>query len=80
MREAMRSSKGIVIAAWGRVQVLSDAAYGILDRYPQVIGSAFEKPYYRHARPMLKSGQLEWLEKIKEALKGGVSNNLEEHN
>ena len=69
---AMESRSGVAIAAWGQIRELSSAARYMLERYPQLTGLSLDsRPYFRHARPMLKSAQLDWLSGVHRLLGSG---------
>ncbi|MGM0582892.1 MAG: hypothetical protein ACQETL_19605 [Bacteroidota bacterium] len=68
-RSLKTKSNGVVIAAWGSVEVLKESAIKVIEIEPKLVGVKLDKPWYQYASPYRKDQKLEWLKKINEEVK-----------
>ena len=65
LKNALRTkSNGVVVAAWGSVEVLRDSAHKMIELVPNLIGLKLDGPWYRYASPYKKDQKMNWLNKI----------------
>lgn len=65
LSNCVKSKSNKIIAAWGDIAELKEAAETILELNNKIIGIMNgESPYYRHASPYMKKHKMDWLNEI----------------
>lgn len=54
-------SNGLVIAAWGSIEVLRESASRMIAYQPVLTGIKLGDPWFKYPRPYMKDQKLEWL-------------------
>jgi hypothetical protein len=67
--ETRSKANNPVIAAWGTVEVLRNAATELIELVPNLIGLKLDTPWYKYPSPYIKKQKLNWLTDIDAILK-----------